>query len=109
VNRETKRLLQRQGQVDAEGNPATTTKRPPPRPAVRGGATALGERARVERTKPVEFLREVRTELRRVAWPTRPETINSSIVVFIALVVLTALIFGMDTLFAKSVLFLFKR
>jgi preprotein translocase SecE subunit len=44
-----------------------------------------------------------------VAWPTRPETLNSSVVVFIALVVLTAAIFGMDTVFSKFVLFLFKQ
>jgi preprotein translocase subunit SecE len=103
VNRETKRLLQRQGQLDDEGNPAVG-KRQPPRPVVQGGARAL-----TDRTKPIEFLHEVRSELRRVAWPTRAETINSSIVVFIALVVLTSVIFGMDTLFSKFVLFLFKQ
>ena len=103
MNRETKRLLQRQGQLDDEGNPAVG-KRQPPRPPVQGGARAL-----TDRTKPIEFLHEVRSELRRVAWPTRAETINSSIVVFIALVVLTSMIFGMDTLFSKFVLFLFKQ
>ncbi len=104
MNRETKRLLQRQGQIDAEGNPARDAKRQPPRPPVQGGARALGDR-----TKPADFLRDVRVELRRVAWPTRAETMNSSVVVLIALVVLTAVIFGMDTVFAKAVLFLFKR
>jgi preprotein translocase subunit SecE len=104
VNRETKRLLHRQGQLDEEGNPSTTTRRQPPRPPVQGSPRTVGER-----TRPVEFLREVRGELRRVAWPTRPETLNSSVVVFIALVVLTAAIFGMDTVFSKFVLFLFKQ
>jgi preprotein translocase subunit SecE len=68
-----------------------------------------GPRAIAERTRPAEFLREVRSELRRVAWPTRPETLNSAIVVLIALVVLTSLIFGLDTAFSKFVLFLFKQ
>jgi preprotein translocase subunit SecE len=79
VNRETKRLLQRQGRP--ESMPARTA----------------------------EFLREVRNELRRVAWPTRQETLNSSVVVLIALVVLTSAIFGMDTVFSKFMLFLFKQ
>ena len=57
----------------------------------------------------MQFLREVRAELRRVAWPTRAETINSSLVVLIALIVLTTLIFIMDTTFSKAVLYLFKR
>jgi preprotein translocase subunit SecE len=104
VNRETKRLLQRQGQLDDEGNPATATRRQPPRPPVQGGPRAVGER-----TNPMEFFREVRTELRRVVWPSRAETLNSSAVVLIALVVLTAAIFGMDTVFSKFVLFLFKQ
>ena len=104
MNRETKRLLQRQGQIDAEGNPATGTRRQPPRPAVQPGA-----RPASDRTRPAEFIREVRNELRRVAWPTREETLNAALVVLIALIVLTSLIFGMDTAFSKFTLFLFKR
>ena len=102
MNRETKRLLQRQGQLGPDGEQATAPRREPPRRPAGGQALA-------DRTKPAEFLREVRTELKRVAWPTKAETINSSIVVLVAVVVLTALIFGMDTLFAKTVLYLFKR
>ena len=108
MNRETKRLLQRQGQIDAEGNPQVGTKRQPPRPVQ---ARQLTDRAEAEGffDKVMDFLREVRGELRRVAWPTRQETLNSSLVVLIALVVLTTIIFGMDTAFSKFTLFLFKR
>ena len=104
MNRETKRLLQRQGQIDDEGNPSVGTRRQPPRVATQGGPRAVAER-----TRPVEFLREVRGELRRVAWPSRPETLNAAVVVLIAVVVLTAAIFGLDTAFAKFVLYLFKQ
>ncbi len=110
MNRETKRLLQRQGQLDEEGNPAVG-RRQPPRPPVQPGTRAITDRAQVESVpqRVAEFLREVRAELRRVAWPTKSETINSSLVVLIALVVLTTLIFGMDWAFSKFVLFLFKQ
>ena len=60
-----------------------------------------------ERTSPAEFLSEVRGELRRVAWPTRSEVINSTIIVLIAVVFMTSLIFGADYLWAKAVLFLY--
>ena len=60
-----------------------------------------------ERTSPMQFFSEVRGELRKVAWPTRPEVINSTIIVLIAVVFMTALIFGADYLFAKGVLFLY--
>jgi preprotein translocase subunit SecE len=60
-----------------------------------------------ERTGPKVFFSEVRGELRKVAWPTRHEVVNSTIVVLIAIVVMTALIFGFDYVSAKAVLFLY--
>jgi preprotein translocase subunit SecE len=60
-----------------------------------------------DRTGPREFFAEVRGELRKVAWPTRHEVVNSTIVVLIAIVVMTALIFGFDYVSAKAVLFLY--
>ena len=39
----------------------------------------------------------MRAELRKVAWPTRAEIVNYSIIVLVAVVVLmTAFIFGVD-------------
>jgi preprotein translocase subunit SecE len=60
-----------------------------------------------ERTTPKQFFSEVRGELRRVAWPTKTEVINSTIIVLIAVVFMTLLIFGADYLWAKAVLFLY--
>ena len=60
-----------------------------------------------EKTGPREYFAEVRGELRKVAWPTRKEVINSTIVVLIAVVVMTSLIFGFDYVSSKFVLFLF--
>ena len=67
MNRQTKRLMQRQGQVGPDGAPVAQ-KRQQPRPA---------PRPTKERTTPAEFFRQVRAELRKVAWPTRPESVNS--------------------------------
>jgi preprotein translocase subunit SecE len=61
-----------------------------------------------DRTKPAEFVKEVRSELRKVAWPTRQETIRYTIIVGIALVALTALIAGLDWAFSQAVLKLFE-
>ena len=101
MNRQTKRLLQRQGELAADGTPGGGGgRRPPapPRPGPRPGA---------ERPSVPEFFREVRVELKRVAWPTRAEVLNYSTIVLVTLAVLIALIFGLDYLFAKAVLFLF--
>lgn len=60
-----------------------------------------------QRTKPRDFVREVFAELKKVAWPTRKEVVAYSTVVFVSVVVIAAIIFGMDYVFAKGVLFLY--
>ena len=100
MNRQTKRMLQRQGQLDAEGQPAAR-KRPAPQ--------AQRAEAREGRTGPVQFIREVRGELRKVAWPTRSEVRNYSIIVFITVVVLTAYISAIDFGFGEAIFKLFER
>lgn len=97
MNRETKRLLQRQGQLKEDGTPTASRRQTP-----------AANAPREPRTKPRQFVREVNAELRKVAWPTRNETINLSIVVFIFLVLLTILIFGFDWVFSKSVMWIVK-
>ena len=98
MNREQKRMLQRQGEVGPDGAPIAKRRAPqaPPRP-----------QAKEARTSPGTFVKEVRGEMRKVAWPTRSEVINYSIIVFVAVVILTAIIAGLDWLFGEAVLTLF--
>jgi preprotein translocase subunit SecE len=100
MNRQQKRMLQKQGQLGADGAPAARKRPAPqaPRPA-----------AKDERTGPIQFLREVRGELRKVAWPTRPEVINYSIIVLITVVVLTTYIATLDFVFGEAIFRLFER
>ena len=98
MNRETKRMLQRQGQLGADGAPTRT--KPQPRPAPRPVK---------ERTTPRQYLREVRGELRKVAWPTRAEVVNYSIIVLVAVVVLTAYVAALDYGVGDVLLKLFSR
>jgi len=95
MNREQKRLLQKQGALDADGSPKATRRAPSaPRP-------------KEQRTKPRQFAREVRGEMRKVNWPTRAETINYSIIVFITIVVLTTMIAGADFGLSQAVLWVY--
>ncbi|HEX3426442.1 MAG TPA: preprotein translocase subunit SecE [Acidimicrobiales bacterium] len=101
MNREQKRLLQRQGQLGPDGEPA-----PRRREQARANATtSLTQRKRV---RPREFLHEVNVELRKVAWPTRAETTNYATVVLITLVIVISLIFVLDYGFAAASKFIFK-
>ena len=70
LNREQKRMLKRQGAIDEKGAPTR---------AVRS--------AKRERVGPVQYLREVRDEMRKVAWPTRPEVVRYSIIVTVCVIV----------------------
>ena len=100
MNRQQKRMLQRQGQLGADGEPAARKRTAAP-PAAR----TLKE----PRTGPTQFVREVRGELRKVAWPTRPEVVNYSIIVLITVIVLTAYVAALDYGFGDLLLKLFKR
>ena len=90
MNREQKRAMQRAGQVNADGSQVTTRDRRAP-----------AQRVKAERTRPAEFVREVRAELKKVSWPTRPEVIRYSMIVLVALVVFTAFVFAIDYAFGE--------
>jgi preprotein translocase subunit SecE len=94
MNREQKRMLQRQGEVDADGEPIRQRRDQQQRPAE-------------ERTRFVQFGREVRAELRKVAWPSRSETGNYTTVVIITIIAITVVVAGLDWIFSESVLELF--
>ncbi|HMG45449.1 MAG TPA: preprotein translocase subunit SecE [Acidimicrobiales bacterium] len=100
MNRQTKRMLQRQGQLDAEGQPSARKRPAPQQPR---------SEAREGRTGPIQFVREVRGELRKVAWPTRSEVRNYSIIVLVAVVILTAYISSLDFAFGEVIFELFER
>ena len=94
MNRQGKRLMQRQkatGQDRVE--------------AMRQRRAVITERKR--RTPPREFLKQVRAELKRVNWPTRKEMVAYTVVVLVAVVVLTSLVFGLDLSFSKAILRIF--
>jgi preprotein translocase subunit SecE len=55
------------------------------------------------KTSPAEFLRQVQAEGRKVVWPTREETVRTSIFVFIMMLILSVFFLGVDSLFGSAV------
>ncbi len=98
MNREQKRMMQRKGQVGADGAASR-----------RAAATETAARRRNQRATPREFFTQVREEMRQVAWPTRPETINYTSIVGFVLIFMTALIFGLGLGFSHFVSYLFQK
>jgi preprotein translocase subunit SecE len=73
----------------------TRTESPSARPSKgRGGA-------------PTRFVREAVSEMRKVLWPSRTELVTYSIVVIVFVVIMVAIVAGLDFGFAKLVLELF--
>jgi preprotein translocase subunit SecE len=75
---------------------ATRTETASPRPA--GGGPG---------GRPGRFVREIISEMRKVLWPSRNELITYSIVVIIFVVIMIAIVAGLDIAFAKLVLKIF--
>jgi preprotein translocase subunit SecE len=79
----------------------------PTEPEDRGAAKSGSGGADTEtstRTGPAQFLREVRGELRKVAWPNRKELANYTLVVLVVTVVLTLVVWGFDFIIREAVI-----
>jgi preprotein translocase subunit SecE len=96
MNRQAKRMMQRQ-----------KTTGPDRLEAMQRRQRVMTEAQRKKRTPPREFLKQVRAELKKVAWPTRKELVGYTIVVLVAVVVLTSLVFGLDFAFSKALFHIF--
>jgi len=55
------------------------------------------------KTSPGEFVRQVRTEIGKVVWPTRQETVQTAIMVLIMTIILAVFCLGVDAVFAAIV------
>jgi preprotein translocase subunit SecE len=79
---------------------ATQTRGPAPKRAAKPPA-------KHDRTTPVQFVTEVRDELRKVVWPTRKELITYTTSALIFILVMVGIVTGLDYGFTKLVVELF--
>ena len=86
MNREMRRLQAK------EEERARKRRRERPRPQPRG-----------ERTNPRQFLREVRQELKKVAWPSRQELLTYTAVTFLVTTAVTLYVFALDWAFKIAI------
>ena len=72
--------------MDSTDLPEEST--PASKPATRGGGG----------WRPIQFIRDVRLELKKVTWPTRSEVLSTTVVVMIAVVFFSAFLWVVDNL-----------
>lgn len=59
------------------------------------------EQAKARSVAPISFIKEVITELKKVTWPTREETMKLTVMVIIISIVVGVFIGGLDILLVK--------
>jgi preprotein translocase subunit SecE len=59
------------------------------------------------KTNAAEFVQQVRQELSRVTWPTRKETLQTTLMVFLMVFIAAAFFFVVDQAMSYGVRFLF--
>jgi len=62
-----------------------------------------------DRTSPAVFLREIRSELRKVIWPTRKELTTYTTVAVIFIMVMVGVVTGLDYGLTKLVFLVFTN
>jgi preprotein translocase subunit SecE len=107
MNRETKRAMARQQRTtDQAARLQQLRKQQISRQqTARDGQPAARRASRFRAV--VSFGGEVTSELRKVNWPDRRTVVGYTVVVLVAVTVITAIIFGLDTLFGKAVFAIF--
>jgi preprotein translocase subunit SecE len=60
----------------------------------------FGNFGAMAKTTPAEFIKQVRAETARVAWPTGRETVMTTIMVMIMTTILGLIFFGLDSFFS---------
>ena len=93
LNRQQKRAMRRMGAVNEQGA------------HVRAPVAPSQTR---ERVGIFRYIREVRDEMRKVSWPKWPEVRRYSVIVLVAVVIVTSYIFGLDSLFGVLSGWLYK-
>jgi preprotein translocase subunit SecE len=106
MNRETKRAMARQQKTADPQRLQNLRKQQMERQRTAGRDGQ--QTARRSRLRSMgSFGSEVVAELRKVNWPDRRTVAGYTVVVLVAVSVITAVIFGLDTLFGKAVFAVF--
>ena len=54
-----------------------------------------------------KYFREVKSEMKKIVWPTKAQVINNTFVVIVVSIIAAICIFGLDTIFGFIVRFIY--
>ena len=64
----------------------------------------MAEATTKKQNKLVKFVKEVKSELKKVVWPTRKQVINNTLIVIAAVLIIGLVIWAFDVLFQFGLL-----
>ena len=71
------------------------------------GALALFSAAMTEKGKVfIEFAKDARLEVRKVVWPTRQETVQTTLIILAVSTIFGLILWGLDAVFVRVVAFI---
>jgi preprotein translocase subunit SecE len=63
----------------------------------------------LDQAKPLAFLKEVKSEMEKVSWPSKNEAIRLTSIVILASIIMGAFIGGLDLTFTKLMAILLRK
>lgn len=91
-------------EATAEEEPQSAEKKAEAKPAVKKAEPKPVEKKEAKKPRKRGFLREVRSEMRRVTWPTKQDVLRWSGVVIVALVFFSVFVLVLDNFIVTPVL-----
>ena len=106
MNREMRRLMEREERLQKSNQGKGAAGKSPRAPRAAGNAGAAGP---VVERKPVwvrlgNFLHEVRQELKKVSWPSREQMVAFTAITLVVTTALTLIVFGLDVTMKEAVI-----
>ena len=69
----------------------------------------MAETTAKKQNRVVKFFREVKSELKKVVWPSRKQTINNTLIVIASVIVIGIVIWAFDAIFQYGIFRFIKK
>ena len=111
MNREMRRLMEREERLQKSNQGKGVSGKAPRAQRATGNVGAVGP---VVERKPVwvrlgNFLHEVRQELKKVSWPSREQMVAFTAITLVVTTTLTLIVFALDATMKEAVIRLLQR
>lgn len=114
MNREMRRLMEREERLQKRDQGKDGSGKEPRRPRPAGISAGGAQGGPFVERKPIwirlgTFFHEVRQELKKVSWPSREQMVAFTAVTLVVVTALTLIVFGLDVAMKEAVISMLQR